>query len=204
MHHPRPTATQRRDADPEGILYYVRLKTQFGVLYKLGFTSLESVHERLAYQGRGHEKLIDAVLFSAHFDDALVLEQCLHDHFKSRSLFPVPDRDMPLFENGQSEIYADDILGLDKTYTECRAKAVVSAIQTWKLRRLGKTESEIATQAIEYADRDQLMRDLDASIGWAFRLYKRLHDWLKGRREVEPRAVTETTALDVNAILALI
>jgi len=204
MRKTRPTVIQQRDADPEGILYYVRLKTQFGMLYKLGFTSLESVHERLAYQRKGHEKLIDAVLFSARFDNALVLEQCLHDHFKSKSLFPVPDRDMPLYENGQSEVYAEDILGLDGSYTEERAKAVVFAIQAWRLRRLGKTESEIAARAVEYADRDRLMRDLDASIGWAFSLYKRFCDWLQGRREVEPTAVTETTALDVNAILTQI
>jgi hypothetical protein len=44
------------------------------MLYKLGFTSLESVHERLAYQRKGHEKLIDTVLFSARFNNALLLE----------------------------------------------------------------------------------------------------------------------------------
>lgn len=204
MRKTSPRVLQRNDANPEGILYYVRLKTQFGMIYKLGFTSLESVHERLAYQRKGHERLIDAVLFSARFDNALVLEQCLHDHYDSKVLFPVPDRDMPLYENGQSEVYAEDILGLDVTYTEERAKTVLFAIQTWRLRRLGKTESEIAARAEEYADRDRFMRDLDASIGWAFRLYKRFCDWLHGRRDVRPTAVGETTAFDVNAILALI
>jgi hypothetical protein len=74
MHKTRPRVIQGNDVEPEGILYYIRLKTQFGMLYKLGFTSLESVHERLAYQRKGHEKLIDTVLFSARFNNALLLE----------------------------------------------------------------------------------------------------------------------------------
>jgi hypothetical protein len=144
------------------------------------------------------------VLFSARFDNALLLERCLHDHFKSKSLFPVPDRDMPLYENGQSEVYAEDILGLDGTYTEERAKAVALTIQAWRLRRLGKTENEIGARALEYAEREQLVRDLDASIGWAFRLYKQFCDWLQGRRDVKPTTVAEKTGFEVNAILAQI
>ena len=186
MYRTQPYVLRSNQIDPEGLLYYVRLKTPYGRIYKLGYTSLGSVHERLAYQGKGHEKLIEAVLLTVKYDDALLREQCLHSYFKSKSLLPVPDQDMPLFGNGQSELYAEDILGLDPTYTDGHRRAVESAIQARRLQRLGMSKGEIAARAAEEEKSEQLVRDLDASIGGVFRLYKRLQDWLLGPRKTPP------------------
>ena len=54
-----------------GHLYYIRLKTNFGPLYKLGFTSMSSVYERFAYKGNGDEKLIDEVYLFADLSGIL-------------------------------------------------------------------------------------------------------------------------------------
>lgn len=102
-----------------GNLYYVRLKTPMGLMYKLGFTTLGSVHDRLAYQASGDEKYIDSVLCFVHLDDAWGAEQRLHQHFVQDVLFYKGGvADMPLFGNGQGELYRDDILGFDEDFTK--------------------------------------------------------------------------------------
>ena len=87
-----------------GYLYYVRLKTQQGAFYKLGFTSMNSVHERFAFKGNGDEGLIDRVLCFVYFEDAYEIEYSLHNHFDHKRAFYKysNDQDMPLCKNGQS------------------------------------------------------------------------------------------------------
>jgi hypothetical protein len=107
-----------RPAQSAGNLYYVRLKTPVGPLYKLGYTTMKSAQERFAFQGENHEALIDQVLFFGYFDDAFDLEDQLHQHFRSQAAFSkkYPQAHGPLYKNGQSELYSEDILGLDSQY----------------------------------------------------------------------------------------
>lgn len=113
-----------------GHLYYIRLKTNFGPLYKLGFTSMSSVYERFAYKGNGDEKLIDEVYLFAYDREAFYHEVKLHSHFGRKKAFgEFSNRiDFPLYQNGQSELYYSDILGLDSSYTEERGQQTFDAI----------------------------------------------------------------------------
>lgn len=110
--------------DKAGNIYYVRLKTPFGPFYKLGFTTMASVHERLAFQGAGHETQIDAVLGFVASPNALSIEQTLHGHFNHKQAFSIPDLLMPFAGNGQSELYVEDILSLDEEFTREQARRV--------------------------------------------------------------------------------
>lgn len=120
-----PRITRRNDCaprTPDGHLYYARLITDKGICYKLGFTKGESVEKRLAYQGTGDENLIDEILLFTNRPQAYNEEQRLHMHFRDKRLFGEGRRaDAPLFGNGQSELYAEDILGLDQVYTKAQS-----------------------------------------------------------------------------------
>ena len=95
-----------------GHLYYVRLKTELGIFYKLGFTTMGSVQQRLGFKGSNDDDLIEQVLLFIYLDNAYEVEQLLHNHFHGDIAFPLPDEKMPFFKNGQSELYIKDILGL--------------------------------------------------------------------------------------------
>lgn len=112
-----------------GNIYYVRLKTPVGHLYKLGFTTMSTAHERFAFQGARHEKLIDRVFVFAYSLNAFSIEQTLHGHFESKQAFGIPEAMMPLAGNGQSEVYVEDILGLDEDFTHESAQIVRARIQ---------------------------------------------------------------------------
>lgn len=64
--------------DPKGNLYYVKLNTECGILYKLGFTTLESVEARMSYGGSDDWRYIDKVLMFSYLPDAFEVEQKLH------------------------------------------------------------------------------------------------------------------------------
>ncbi|MBL4701259.1 MAG: hypothetical protein JKX85_08365 [Phycisphaeraceae bacterium] len=100
-----------------GNLYYVRLIHQGKTYYKLGFTSLSSVEERLNFGGSGDGNLIDKVIVFAFREDAFDIEQLLHVHFCHARYAPrYGDPNGPLYKNGQTELYSADILGLDPEY----------------------------------------------------------------------------------------
>jgi hypothetical protein len=113
-----------------GYLYYVRLKTSVGPLYKLGFTTRKSVYDRFALKGNGDETLLDEVYLFAHRDDAYAVEQQLHVHFADRNAFGAfaSDPRMPLYQNGQSELYVDDILRLDPMFGPAQAERTRAAL----------------------------------------------------------------------------
>ncbi|MCY1363847.1 hypothetical protein D9M69_506260 [compost metagenome] len=68
----------------------------------------------MAYAGGGDEKLIDKVLFFKPHAKAWDVEQTLLDHFAKKRAFKWGnDPSKPLYKNGQSELFASDILGLD-------------------------------------------------------------------------------------------
>jgi hypothetical protein len=142
-----------------GHLYYVRLKTSVGTMYKLGFTAMPSVHARLAYQGLGHEKMIDAVLLFHYLDDAWTVEQELHDYFRTKAIFATKEEHMPLFRNGQSELYRYDILGLDPLFKGSQSEATRVAVEVSDMRRHGATDDDIA----------EVIRERERSFGAAFR-----------------------------------
>lgn len=126
-----------------GHIYYVRLQTSVGPMYKLGFTTMPNVEARLGYQGGGHEKQIDKVMGFIHYPNALKIEQKLHLHFQHRRAFPLLEIDMPFAGNAQSELYKDDILGLDREYTLERAQRVEEAIMRARSLRQGRSEESI-------------------------------------------------------------
>lgn len=135
-----PRTTSRNDyapKTPDGHLYYARLITGMGICYKLGFTKGQSVAERLAYQRTGDESLIDEVLLFIKRPQAYHEEQRLHVHFRDKRLFGQGRRsDAPLFENGQSELYAEDILGLDEEYTKAQSVRTRALVRRTSVRHI--------------------------------------------------------------------
>lgn len=106
-------------AGKAGNLYYVRIRSMYGPLYKIGFTAMSSVHERMSYGGSQDHRLIEKVLLFRQMSDAGRAEGDLHVHFSSRNAFGRFSRsaDFPLTGNGQSELYFRDVLGLDDDYS---------------------------------------------------------------------------------------
>lgn len=145
----------------DGHLYYVRLRTAIGPVYKLGFTTLPSMRERLAFKGDGAEKLIDKVLLFQHVENAWGLEQELHALFEPEKLFPCGTwQFMPLYKNGQSELYGEDVLRLDVTYSEQQLEDVKDNIvvleSTWNGRRdADDVRAEIAERRLSEKRRAQ-------------------------------------------------
>lgn len=107
----------KRPKNPAGYVYYARLKTNCGLLYKLGYTKKPSLKERLAYGGQGDEKMIDQEFFFTYCEDAWDVEQTLLEHFTRQRAFGKYSKDArkPLCGRGQTELFADDILGLDES-----------------------------------------------------------------------------------------
>lgn len=105
-----------------GNLYYIKLKTKFGPFYKLGFTKASSVVERFSYGNSPNYELIDKVLLFIPLDYGFDVETRLHNHFSTKKAFgmfsAIPD--MPMYRDGQSELYFKDILGLDREYSRIK------------------------------------------------------------------------------------
>lgn len=177
-----------KDQPTQGNLYYIRLSTHIGIVYKLGFTTLNSAQERLAFQGKGHEQLIDEVIFFYHFDDAYQMEQALHAEFQHKTMSLIPNPDMPLFENGQSEVYTEDILAMDESYTELQAQATQTKILELSLRRAGKSEHEIEAGINAYVGSNKFVAQLEQSpLGWLFRTIAKLSQYLESNLDKAKR-----------------
>lgn len=112
-------------------------------MYKIGFTTLKSAHERLAYQGNGHEKYIDKVLFFVYLEDAWDTEQTLHKCFSGKAIFCGWKESMPLFGNGQSELYRHDVLAKDASYTDEQAESTRVNILVADYKNFGSTEEQL-------------------------------------------------------------
>ena len=99
-----------------GHVYYARLKTPQGLFYKIGFTRMPSVAARFGYSGQGDEKLIERVLLFAYHRNARKIEQTLLEHFDPQRAFGrySNNPNKPLAGRGQSELFFEDVLGLDK------------------------------------------------------------------------------------------
>jgi hypothetical protein len=105
----------QRPQNPAGNVYYAKLTTPQGVFYKLGYTSKSTLAERMAYGSSGDEKLIDTQLLFAYREDAWDVEQTLLEYLDRYRAFGKYSNDpsKPLCGRGQSELFAEDVLGLD-------------------------------------------------------------------------------------------
>lgn len=158
---------------PSGNFYYVRLKTPLGLFYKFGFTTYKSVEDRLAYQGAGHERLIDKVLCFVFMHDAYAVEQQLHYLLKKKKEFPVPVPEMPLFGNGQSELYAEDVLGFDREYTDEQAKTTRANVRQRRLHGYGAQEITPRPRTLDEQELDDAVALFARPVLWLVRIVSR-------------------------------
>lgn len=100
-------------------MYYARLRWHGETYYKLGFTTSASVEDRFRFAGDTDHALIDRVLLFCPDPTAYEIEGRLHSHYEKFRVFGpfARFRDGPLKGNGQSELYAVDILGMDEEFT---------------------------------------------------------------------------------------
>lgn len=166
-----------------GNLYYIKLKTKFGPFYKLGFTKASSVVERFSYGDSTNYELIEKVLLFVPLDYGFDVEARLHNHFSTKKSFgmfsAIPN--MPLYRDGQSELYFKDILGVDREYSR------IKHFFTW-LRvtyHAGKTEysSGLVTVVVMI-----LMLALTLALMALILPFSRIADWLNNDGKNESRA----------------
>jgi hypothetical protein len=115
------------------------------------------VYERFAFQGAGHEKQLDVILGFAYSPNALSIEQTLHGYFDNKRAFGYPDALMPFADNGQSEVYVDDILGMDEEFTREQARGVRARIQA---QRTGQSVESIKVDLEQDARVDADVQDI--------------------------------------------
>ena len=126
----------------QGHLYYVRLRTRYGRLYKIGYTSLASVEARLTHERPLSCCSIDRVLIFQYRSDAERLEQQLHGLLRHRACFTNfrGGPEFPLFQNGQSELYHTDVLSLDASFRPDQASRTNERLE---LQRRGIPEGSL-------------------------------------------------------------
>ncbi|MGB0219365.1 MAG: hypothetical protein ACPGJF_08545 [Sinimarinibacterium flocculans] len=97
-------------------MYYVKLACLQGTFYKIGFTKKTTLVERMAFGQLGDENLIDREFFFTYREDGWDTEQNLLDHFRRFRAFGrfSNDPSQPLPGRGQSELFHQDVLGLDE------------------------------------------------------------------------------------------
>lgn len=117
--------------NPAGHIYYARMKTSWGVFYKLGYTSRSTLEDRLNYGEKNDGGLVDRVLLWSWSDTALKEELGLHGMFHDKRIFGKYGKyeNGPMYKNGQSELYAEDILDLDSECTEEQVKKSIKAAE---------------------------------------------------------------------------
>ncbi len=149
----RIRSSQIEPTNKKGNLYYVRLKTEYGVFYKLGFTTLQSVEARLGYGGSRDHQYIDKVLLFLNLHDAFDVEQKLHSYLSKKKAFGEysAKEEFLLSKNGQTELYIEDVLHLDSDFTEKQAKETTRKLKEKRLLIAGKNEEQANLE-------DKLMR----------------------------------------------
>lgn len=174
---------ERAPPNKDGHLYYARLRTPVGILYKIGFTTMASVQVRLAYKGEGTERMIDKVLFFAHYKNAWGLEQELHMLLKNKAAFCGWNEKMPLFQNGQSELYCEDVLGLDCEYSYRQAQEAKDEISLAQQAMCIGDEAQVRASYRKHreegflnevqkeisARRDEPIGPVQRAVGWVLR-----------------------------------
>jgi hypothetical protein len=158
-----------------GNLYYVRIKTPYGIFYKLGFTTLNSVQERFSYQGNGHEEYIDVVFCFVYMDDAYEVESLLHKHFKNQAVFKLKEKNMPFYGNGQSELYSEDILNIDTRYRRSQSDEANLNIMIERMKYSNRTDEEISIAIKEQESFIKLNQLIGPKIKWLSDVYDRFY-----------------------------
>lgn len=155
--------------DRSGHLYYVRLNTPIGVLYKLGYTKLGSVEERLAFKGLGEQKMIDQVLCFVYLPDAYDVERLLHGNFSSQLAFGKFSaiEEMPLFRNGQSELYCEDVLEFDDEFSKDGAKLAMEKATLARYTKIWGSEEKARQMIRSHNVVDQIGKVLGTVLFWA-------------------------------------
>lgn len=97
-----------------GHVYYVKLNTSHGLFYKLGFTAKETIEERFANEPDGTLSLEQVFVFG-YRPDAYEIVRRLQNYFRKELAYGKRSKDpmLPLYGNGQHELFRDDVLGLD-------------------------------------------------------------------------------------------
>lgn len=120
-----------------GYLYYIELDIENKRHYKVGYTKDDSVYKRFSYDGSNDYKYIKKVIFFHYFENAFELEQSIHRFLKKRLNYSFyPANKYPFYENGQSEIYPEDVLflnnrglnGIDKKRRDTYVNSWVEAL----------------------------------------------------------------------------
>ncbi|RZJ62996.1 MAG: hypothetical protein EON49_00145 [Acidovorax sp.] len=199
MQSRRFSQTSTKPQPTSGNLYYVRLSTSLGTFYKLGFTTLGSAQERFAYQGKGHDGLVDDVLLFVYRDDAYEVEQIIHAHFRGKASFAIPEEGMPFFENGQSEIYAEDILKLDWKSAEGDSNETRTNITKVRGKRAGRSDEEIREQLEVEKSIADVVTSLARAFRWIIRGYNKLEEWNASDNEKSRRARLNAVLVDLKA-----
>ena len=156
-------------------------------MFKLGFTTWPSVEQRFAYKGSGDEKYIDKVLFFEHFEDALEMETTLHAYFRRKATFCGSggrEQDMPLFQNGQTEIYIQDILDLDYSSDRLAQEwQVRESLCRFRCKRIG----QLSDQEIELDIRhERISFELEnkpkepIALQWPMTWIVKFYSWFEG------------------------
>lgn len=110
----------RRPRTSSGYVYYAKIATPSGNYYKIGYTSKPSLEDRFA-SARNSGEVIKIVGLAFKFEEnAWDIEQDLLDHFSKELAFGKysSDPNQPLYQNGQSELFRNDVLGLDNELYE--------------------------------------------------------------------------------------
>lgn len=120
-------ADQLAPNTPDGYLYYVRVSSLLGPFYKIGYTKSKCIEQRFAFDSH-HQSELEAVFLFAYHQSAYHKEQQLHTYFAQTNAFGAFSSSpfLPMFRNGQSELYPRDILGLDPEYTEEQGRRTIA------------------------------------------------------------------------------
>lgn len=174
-----------------GNLYYVRLNTPLGKFYKIGFTTMKSVNDRLAFQGTGDEKYIEEVLYFQFRLGAFGLEQCLHSYFSEKAAFHKYSAyvDLPLSRNGQSELYYDDVLELDDKFTPAQAEHTRKAVEIAIAKRT--YTSEVWAKRVITLNNAALyvLIGLAKTIGWTIKTFQAIAGIKRSETPLPPSVV---------------
>ncbi|MFX1825448.1 hypothetical protein [Acinetobacter sp. AS5] len=133
-----------------GHLYYVRLKTDVGTFYKIGFTTADSVEARFDYGGARDSRYIDKVLMFTYSDHAYNAEQSLHGCLYDKKAFEKfsANEHFPLSHNGQTELYIEDVLGLDLDYATAQKTKTLMLMEEKNMIISDKSEAQYKFEKI--------------------------------------------------------
>lgn len=97
-----------KDPDTPCHIYYLQLKTEHLIFYKVGITT-KSVEERFYRLKKDNTKILDQLSALTTLDKAIVAEQTILEEFEEYRLLM---SDTLVLSGGGTECFADDVLGM--------------------------------------------------------------------------------------------